>query len=148
MELVLTQSEKSLLTTQEILLFTRADPPEWWDGECKESTIKGKTDWRKLTHPLPCGAGCIEVDFKWNGASSGIFRRLIILNFPKWKHPIATCRHDKRCEIAERFKNGHYSLYRKLRKFADVEFPKDVAIGGTWWETKKGYIAVRAGAMM
>jgi hypothetical protein len=94
---------------------------------------KYKLDWLQLDQPLPCGDELIPIGFKWNGASVGPLRRI----FPKWKHPIATCRHDRRCEEA---------LTVEERLFADQEFKRDVLRGGTRWEANKGYMAVRLGA--
>lgn len=118
--------------------------PASWDEELGLSTIKGKTDWRRTTTELPCGDGFIEVGFEFNGASVGPLRFL----FPKWKHPIATCRHDKRCNEADKYKKNNYDTYKKLRKFADAEFKKDVGKGGNWWEKQVGYIGVRVGAII
>jgi hypothetical protein len=134
--------------------------PNSWDGELGLSTIVGRVDWRRTTTELPCGNGVVEIGFVFNGASAGIFRKMAILNFPKWKHPISTCRHDKRCSIA----NNQLSLsqmypylsekarayrkeYRRLRKIADAKFFKDVGVGGTWWEQAKGWLAVSLGAV-
>jgi hypothetical protein len=97
---------------------------------------------RALDAPLPCkmwpgwkGPEEVEVDFEWDGASSGIFAPL----FPKWNHPIATCRHDWRCKHA---KNP------EQRAWADREFKKDVGTT-SWWITKQtGYLGVRAGALL
>jgi hypothetical protein len=128
-------------------LFVENVIPDWWDGELELSTIKGKVDWRRTSSILPCGDGFVELDFVYNGASSGIFRKLPFLNFPKWKHPIATCRHDKRCAVARLIKKTDPKLYQWMRKFSDDEFYKDVGVGGTKWEQFKGWIAVRAGAL-
>ena len=146
MELVLTSSEKQLLSGQEILLFQPTpskDKLTWWDGT-EHSNSYHKRDWRQLDKPLPCGETVIEHAFVWNGASVGPLR----FAFPKWKHPIATCRHDKRCAIAGRFKKTHPELYHKLRKFADQQFKKDVTVRGNWWEVNAGYAAVRLGAVL
>ena len=128
-------------------LFCENVIPDWWDGEIKLSSIKGKVDWRRLTMPLPCGDGAVEVDFTYNGASSGILRHIPLLGFPKWKHPIATGRHDKRCAVANLIKETDPKLYQWMRKFADDEFFKDVGIGGTRWEQAKGWLGVRVGAL-
>lgn len=109
-----------------------------WDGRIYMRSVPGKLDVLELTKPLPCGNGLIPVEYQWNGASSGVLRKVLILNFPKWKHPIATCRHDWRCEHAKTAEE---------RKFADQMFRKDVGKGGTKWEQTKGYIGVRIGAM-
>lgn len=108
-----------------------------WDGCIYMKSVKGDLGWRELTKPLLCGDGYIDPPFRWNGASSGIFQYLLIFNFPKWKHPIASCRHDFRCSIAKN---------KEERKLADELFRKDVGIGGTKWEQVKGYAGVRIGA--
>lgn len=121
--------------------------PDDWDGEIKLSTINGKVDWRKLTAELPCGDGVIEVGFRFNGASVGVMRSFLFFGFPKWKHPIATCRHDKRCNEAHKYKlSGDKKTYKRLRAIADDMFKKDVGVGGTKWEQFKGYAGVRVGA--
>ena len=99
----------------------------------EDDGITVRTDWMELTATLPCGDELIPIGFRWNGASVGPLRRF----FPKWKHPIATCRHDARCAAA---------LTVEERKFADREFFRDVGKGGTKWEQLKGYSAVRLGA--
>jgi hypothetical protein len=109
-----------------------------WDGRIYMRSVPGRLNVLELTQPLPCGNGLIPVGFRWNGASSGIFQKLIVLNFPKWKHPIATCRHDFRCERATSAAD---------RKFADQRFRIDVGQGGTKWEQIKGYVGVRIGAL-
>ncbi|WP_321367627.1 hypothetical protein [uncultured Desulfuromusa sp.] len=109
-----------------------------WDGRIYMRSVPGKLDVLELTQPLPCGNGMIPVGFRWNGASSGIFAKVLILNFPKWKHPIATCRHDWRCEKA---------TSKEQRAFADKRFRVDVGKGGTKWEQVKGFSGVRIGAM-
>jgi len=76
----------------------------------------------------------IPVGFEWNGSSSGLLAPI----FPQWNHPIASCRHDWRCEHAEN---------AKVRKWADEQFEKDVG-ETSWWITKKlGYVGVRIGAL-
>jgi hypothetical protein len=103
-------------------------------------TIRERPENRALTRPLFCkeysgGMGIIPTEFEWDGSSSGIFAPI----FPKWRHPIASCRHDYRCRKAK----SHAE-----RKWADKEFEKDVG-ETSWWITKKvGYIGVRAGAML
>ncbi len=121
--------------------------PDWftndscagWDGRICLGTIPGRVDWRELLANLPCGDGEIPAGFVWNGASSGVLRYGGFLAFPKWKHPIATCRHDWRCAHAQT---------KQQRKFADQAFYRDVGIGGTKWEQIKGYIGVRIGAWL
>lgn len=122
--------------------FIKNVEPFGWIRELHLSTIDGKVDWRRTLNCLPCGDGVIPIGFMFNGASVGPLRRF----FPKWKHPIATCRHDWRCQIAEKFKKGNYKTYKRLRKYADDEFYKDVGKGGTKWEQIKGYTGVRIGA--
>lgn len=76
----------------------------------------------------------IPVGFEWNGSSSGLLAPI----FPQWNHPIASCRHDWRCEHAEN---------AAVRKWADEQFEKDVG-ETSWWITKKlGYAGVRIGAL-
>ena len=118
--------------------------PEWWKGEMELSTIKGKTDWRRIIASVPCGTGLIQPGYEFNGASVGPLRFL----FPKWKHPIATARHDKRCDVAELYKKEDRAEYKRLRKIADQMFKVDVGAGGTWWEQQIGYIGVRIGALI
>ena len=127
-------------------LFAENVIPEDWDGRLHECTIPGKTDWRELEQPLPCGDSFIEVGFQWNGASVGPLRSLPLLGFPKWKHPIATCRHDKRCGEANRYKKLTKAMYKNLRKIADKMFKADVGIGGTKFEQLRGYLGVRMGS--
>jgi len=109
-----------------------------WDGRIHCSSLapvngEYKLDWMQLDQPLPCGDGWIPVDFLWNGASVGILRRV----YPKWKHPIATARHDARCAAATTMEE---------RLFADQQFKIGILKGGTWWEAQKGYRAVRLDA--
>jgi len=108
-----------------------------WDGRIHMQSVPNKLNWLELSRPLPCGDSYIPANFRWNGASSGLFEKLIILNFPKWKHPIASCRHDWRCLKART---------KKERAIADKLFYNDIGEGGTKWEQIKGYIGVRIGA--
>ena len=94
---------------------------------------------RALTAPLAYlkydgTTGEIEIDFEWDGSSvPPIFQGI----FPRHRHPIASCRHDKRC---------HEAKTRAERKFADDQFQLDVG-KTSWWATKKlGYYGVRIGA--
>jgi hypothetical protein len=112
--------------------------PEGWDGRIYLRSVIENLDWMELTEPLPCGNGLILPGFVYNGASSGIFAKLPILHFPKWKHRIATARHDWRCALAKT---------RAERLFADQRFKIDTGVGGTRWEQQKGYIGVRIGAL-
>ena len=128
--------------------FVENHDPAWWDGELKMSTIAGVPDWRYLTRSVPCGNGLIPIEYNFNGASVGLLRHIPFFGFPKWKHPIATCRHDWRCDIAEQYKISNPPEYRRLRKIADEMFREDVGKGGTKWEQRKGYVGVRIGAML
>lgn len=109
-----------------------------WDGRIYMRSVPGKLDVMELTRPLPCGNGLIPVGYRSNGASSGIFRKVLFLNFPKWKHPVASFKHDFRCERATSAED---------RKFADQRYCIDVGKGGTKWEQVKGFVGVRIGAM-
>ena len=93
-----------------------------------------------LTKPLMCGDGWIPVDFTWNGSGSGggWFGWLQRKAFPKWKHPIASCRHDWRCSLLET---------EEQRDITDTLFRRDVARTGTRLEAQIGYIGVRIGAI-
>jgi hypothetical protein len=98
--------------------------------------------WRELSHPLPCkmwpgydGPEEISAGFRWDGNSTSILSPL----YPKWNHPIASCRHDYRCWLA---KNS------AQRKWADGQYRLDVATTGWWITANAGYIGVRAGAML
>jgi len=106
-----------------------------WDGLLYTRTVKGKPDRRQLTKPLPCGNALIPVGFIWNGASSGLLRGI----FPKWRNPIASCRHDYRCT---------YATCEAERAFADKMFKQDVARTSWWITALVGYIGVRIGAML
>ena len=99
-------------------------------------------DWRATTAFLPCpmwggyeGPEVIPDGFEWNGNSSGLFAPV----FPKWNHPIASCRHDFRCEKARN---------AEQRKWADEQFEKDVGTTSFWVTKKLGYLGVRAGAVL
>ena len=101
--------------------------------------VPGDPKLRRLTKPLPCKnmdgtMGEIPSPFIWNGASSGFFKWF----FPRHNHPIATCRHDYRCEKAKT---------KEERKFADDQFKIDVGKTSGWWTQTKGYVGVRIGAM-
>lgn len=127
------------------------------------SNVPGEPDKRRLLFPLYCekidgSPGFVPQDFIWDGSSSEIetkdkstWKRLLLapivgpINFvargvfPRHRHPIASSRHDWRCRNA---KNA------AERKWADVEFEKDVA-KTSWWITKKvGYVGVRTGAFL
>jgi hypothetical protein len=109
-----------------------------WDGHIYMRDVKETADIMQLTKPLPCGEGEIPAFWSWDGSSSGPLRNMPIIGFPKWKHPIASCRHDFRCAIAKT---------KEERKIADKLFRRDVGIRGTKWEQIKGYLGVRIGAM-
>lgn len=113
-----------------------------WDGHIKMQNVIEDDgtkvfDWMELLAELPCGDEMLPVKFRWNGASVGLIRRMFFLHFPKWKHPIATARHDARC---------HAATTVEERKFADKKFKEDVSVGGTKFEVFKGYWGVRIGA--
>lgn len=98
--------------------------------------------WRATTETLPCkmwdgweGPEFVPVGFYWDGHSSGLMAPI----FPQWNHPIASCRHDWRCQHA---KNA------EQRKWADEQFEKDVATTSWWITAKLGYAGVRAGEMI
>ena len=143
--------------------------PAWWDGRIHECTIPDRIDWRELTKPLPCGDGWVEVGHESDGSTVKFMRHVPFLGFPKHKHPIASRRHDKRCEIIEQYKKTDPALYKRLRKMADLMFKRDIKLGTTqwkdikdkgfkekvlgcidiartWWEQQKGYAGVRVGA--
>ena len=100
-------------------------------------TIPGELNFLITDEPLLCGDEYIPPKHKWNGASVGLLEHVPLLGFPKWKHPIATCRHDWRCSIAKT---------KEERAIADTLFRKDIGEGGTKWEQTKGYIGVRIGS--
>lgn len=110
-----------------------------WDGTIKMRSVRSNLNLRELLEPLPCGDDFVPLCFRWNGSSSGIFQFGWVFNFPRWKHPIASCRHDWRCAIAKN---------KEERKIADELFREDIGIGGTKWEQLKGYWGVRLGALL
>jgi len=98
----------------------------------------GKGKLRALDKPLYCknmdgSDGYIPANFKWNGASSGFFT----FAFPRHNHPIATCRHDFRCQNAKT---------PKERKFADKQFKVDVGTTSSKITQNMGYLGVRIGS--
>ena len=107
---------------------------------CYMRTVPGKPKHRVLTSRLPAAnfdgsAGFVPAGFEWDGASSGLFAPI----FPRWNHPIASCRHDWRCRHARSAAE---------RKWADEEFRADVG-RTSWWITKQlGYLGVRVGAAL
>jgi len=105
-----------------------------WNGAIVSRVEPYDIDMMVLLAPIPCGDHWIPALYKWNGASVGPLRWL----FPKWKHPVATCRHDYRCQKAK---------YWYQRKIADVLFYRDVGVRGTKYEQIIGYTGVRLGAL-
>ena len=101
--------------------------------------VPGNDNSRALDAPLSLlmldgTMSAVPKDFVWDGASVPLIFQGI---FPRHNHPIASCRHDYRCQEAKNASD---------RKFADEEFEKDVGTT-SWWITKKfGYIGVRIGA--
>lgn len=133
--------------------FTKETPEvlEGWNGLISLDSIKGKLDYKVLTSPLPCGEGYIAPPFEFNGSSSGPFRFLI----PKWRHPIASARHDFRCDLLrQRVEEGmNKASAKQLRKIADKLFRDDLRIGqeSNWrcqLESSAGYYGVRIGALL
>ena len=104
-------------------------------------SVPGKPLHRALTQPLPYLKyngieGLIPIDFEWDGSSVPFLFQGF---FPRHRHPIASCRHDKRCGEAKN---------KAERKFADQQFQIDVGTT-SWWVTKKiGYWGVRIGAFI
>lgn len=128
--------------------------------------VPERPDNRALDAPLPCkmwpgweGPEEVPQDFEWDGSSIELeaeekkpwwvrwtvavlaapinfFNRAI---FPRWKHPIASSRHDWRCRNARN---------AAQRAWSDREFRQDV--GTTSWKITAGagYVGVRAGAML
>lgn len=101
--------------------------------------VPGDPTLRALDAPLPLknmdGTDDeVPTDYVWNGASGNWFTHKL---FPRHDHPIATCRHDYRCDMAKT---------PEERLFADKEFKKDVGTTAGWWEQTKGYVGVRIGA--
>ena len=101
--------------------------------------IPGAPEMRALTQPLSFFnqdgiEGFIPADFEWNGSSSPPGFNIV---FPRFRHPIASCRHDFRCGKA---------TCKAERKFADEQFQIDV--DKTSWKvtSKLGYWGVRIGA--
>lgn len=127
-----------------------------WDGAIGLDSVPGELDWMYITKPLPCGDSFINPVYKYNGASVGPLRSIPIFSFPKWRHPIATGRHDFLCELISILLSlGLISKKeaKRLRKIADKKFKHDVGTGQKnkyrgWWEQTKGYIGVRIGAVL
>jgi hypothetical protein len=78
----------------------------------------------------------IPIGWRWNGSNSEF---LGIPNpfFPRFRHPIANCRHDWRCLHAKN---------KEERLFADKEFKKDVDTTSWKITAEVAYIFVRIGA--
>ena len=127
---------------------------EGWDKSASLKTCPVQLDYMLVVEPLPCGDNYIHPVYRYDGASSGPLRNVPLLGFAKWRHPIATARHDFRIDLAERLYAQNLIAakeYDELRKVADKLFKKDIAIGQTSktrsaWEQTKGYIGVRIGA--
>lgn len=101
--------------------------------------VEGDPKARALDAPLPYiqqdGTWKeIEVGFTWDGSS---VPRIFQGFFPRHRHPIASCRHDKRCEEA---------TCKEDRAFADAQFKIDVATTSWRITSTLGYIGVRIGA--
>lgn len=99
----------------------------------------GRPIHRALTKPLVCempdgSIHDIPVGFTWDGSSVPLIFQGV---FPRHRHPIASCKHDYRCQLAQNAAE---------RKWADQQFEQDVG-KTSWWITKKlGYLGVRVGA--
>jgi len=103
--------------------------------------VPGYPDCRALTSPLyyqnmDGSDGFVPIDFVWNGNSTPFGLRWIV---PKQDHPIASCRHDYRCENAKS---------KEERRFADEEYKKDIGTTASWLETQLGYAGVRIGSFL
>ena len=105
------------------------------------SNVEGKPNHRALTEPLVCehwdgSIKYIPEGFEWDGSSVPVvFQGL----FPRFRHPVSSCRHDFRCRNAKN---------KTERKWADQQFEKDVG-KTSWYLTKKmGYLGVRVGALL
>ena len=130
--------------------FTREPHDIDWDGSVVLQSVPGRLDWKKIARPLPCGEGWVPEGFEFDGSSSGPFRFLI----PKWRHPIASARHDWRCELIRQLIGDGMPMREahRLRRVSDVLFREDLALGQRGWcrkfvETNAGYIGVRVGAL-
>jgi len=129
---------------------------ELWDGTIGLQSVPDMLDWMQIVSPLPCGDNFIQPVYRYNGASVGPLRSLPIIGFPKWRHPVATGRHDFLCDlIAQLLERKLISKKeaKRLRKVADKKFKHDVSIGQknkyrSWWEQTKGYVGVRFGAIL
>lgn len=127
---------------------------EGWDKSACLKTCPNELDYMLVVEPLPCGDNFIHPVYRYNGASVGILRYIPFFHFPKWRHPIATAKHDYRIDLAERLLSLgliDFAEYNRLRLIADQLFKADVAIGQkneyrSQWEQTKGYVGVRIGA--
>ena len=106
----------------------------------EERTVEREPLHRALTKSRSCvmpdgHTDIIPVGYEWDGSSTGFLRGI----FPRWRHPIASVKHDWRCS---------HATNKSERKFADEQFEKDVG-KTSWWITKKfGYAGVRLGAFL
>jgi len=103
--------------------------------------VPGTDNSRALDQPLPLlmkdgTVSEVPANFIWNGNSVPLIFQGI---FPRHNHPIASCRHDYRCEQAQNAAD---------RKFADEQFQIDVGKTSYWITKKVGYIGVRIGAFL
>jgi len=122
-----------------------------WDGTITLNSVPGVLDLKDLVKSIPCGGAWIPVPFRFNGSSSGWLGQLII---PRWRHPIASCRHDFRCRlIYTEYDLGNLTFkeVRYYRQLADYYFKQDIKIGQTseirsFLESNLGYMGVRIGA--
>ena len=125
-----------------------------WDQSATLKTCPNELDFMSVVEPLPCGDNFIPPVYRYDGASSGPLRHVPIFYFPKWRHPIATARHDFRIDLAERLLALgliDFAEYNRLRLIADQLFKSDIALGQkskyrSKWEQTKGYVGVRIGA--
>jgi hypothetical protein len=127
-------------------------------------TVEGKPLHRKLGQSLEClmpdgSFDLIPIDFEWDGSSASVppyegrsklkkfFRAFIAapINFvargifPRFRHPVASCKHDYRCSKAKN---------KEERRFADCMFEEDVGKTSFWITKKVGYVGVRTGAVL
>lgn len=101
--------------------------------------VPGKPLLRTLTKPIEClmwdgSTELIPIGFSWDGSSvPWIFQGL----FPRHRHPIASCKHDYRCNKAKN---------KTQRAWNDKQFKSDVDM--TSWKITSliGYVGVRIGA--
>jgi hypothetical protein len=103
--------------------------------------VPGQPDMRALDIPLPLknmdgSDGEVPIDYHWDGSSVPWLARGF---FPRHRHPIASCRHDYRCEHAKT---------PEERLFADEEFKRDVRKTSWWITAQGGYLGTRIGAYL